>query len=134
MNSASAIRVLFALAAAYDGLLGLAFLVAGARIFAATGITPPNHWGYVDFAAGILVLFGAMFAQIATDPAKYRLLIPYGVLLKVCYVGTVFGHKWLGEGLPAMWLYFAVADTLFAVLFVLSLRALPTLKPPASAE
>lgn len=130
MNSATSIRALFLVAAAYDGLLGLAFLFAGQRIFAALGITPPNHWGYVDFGAGILVLFGILFLQVAKDPGKYCLLIPYGILLKVCYVATVAGHWCFGEGLPNLWKVFAAADTLFAILFYLSLRAL---RPTASS-
>lgn len=130
MNTQAWTRLLFYIAAAYDGLLGLVFLLAGPRIFAATGITPPNHWGYVDFSAGILVLFGILFLQVAKDPVKNLNLIPYGILLKVCYVGTVTGHWWFGEGLPNMWKLFAAADTLFAVLFVLSMRAL---RPTASS-
>lgn len=134
MPNLTPLRLLFVVAAAYDGLLGLLFLVAGARLYALTGITPPNHWGYVDFGAALLVVFGLMFAQIASDPGKYRVLIPYGVGLKACYIGTVVGHTWFGEGLPALWLYFAAADAVFAVLFVLSLRALPPVKPTASGE
>ena len=64
-----------------------------------------------------------MFLQIARDPMKSRALIPYGVLLKICYVGTV-GWHWIGQNLPDLWKYFAVADAIFAVLFLLSLRAL----------
>ncbi len=123
MNSIASIRLLFLVSAAYDGLLGLAFLVAGPRIYAATGIMPPNHWGYVDFAAGILVIFGLMFLQIARDPVKFQVLIPYGVLLKVCYVGTLVCY-WLGSGIPDLWKYFAAADTVFAVLYLLSLQTL----------
>lgn len=131
MKSIASIRRLYVVAAAYDGLLGLLFLVAGARVFAWTGITPPNHWGYVDFAAGILVIFGLMFLQIARDPVKFQVLIPYGVLLKACYVGTV-GWHWLDQGLPDLWKYFAGADVVFAVLFLISLRALKTEPPPRS--
>ncbi len=123
MKTLASIRLLFFISAAYDGLLGLAFLVAGSRIYASTGITPPNHWGYVDFPACILVLFGIMFLQIAMDPIKFRALIPYGVLLKVCYVGTVSWY-WISQSLPDLWKYFAAADTVLAVLFLISLRAL----------
>jgi FtsH-binding integral membrane protein len=92
-------------------------------LFELTGITPPNHWGYVHFAAGLLLVFGLMFRQIASDPARYRVLIPYGILLKVTYVGTVAWH-WLGEGLPGIWKIFAGADLVFLILFVATYRTL----------
>ena len=135
MKNLSTVRILYAIAAAYDGLLGLAFLAAGKRIFAACAITEPNHWGYVDFAAGILVIFGYMFLRIALRPVENRNLVTYGVLLKICYVATVVWHTMHG-GIPSLWQWFAGADTLFALAFLWSLGVLnaaakPT--PPAAA-
>ena len=124
MNSNS-VKLLYSIAAAYDGLLGLAFIVAGPTLFAIAQVTPPNHWGYVHFAAALLVVFGVMFRQIARDPKRYWELIPYGILLKVSYVGTVVWH-WLGEGLPDIWKLFAAADLIFLFLFVASYRSLST--------
>ena len=123
MKTLTSISLLYVISAAYDGLLGLAFLFAGPWIYTRLGITPPNHWGYVDFAAVLLVIFGMMFVQIARDPVKNQVLIPYGILLKIGYVGTVCWH-WFNAGIPNMWKQFAVADTLFAILFLVSLRAL----------
>lgn len=117
MKTVNPVRVLFAIAAAYDGLLGLAFLFAGPQIFGWCGVTPPNHWGYVQFPAGLLVTFGLMFLAVARQPLDNRNLIPYGILLKVCFVGTV-GWYWLSGGVPAMWKPFAVIDSVFALLFV----------------
>ena len=65
MKSPLPIRILFFVSFAYDGLLGLAFIFAAPTIFELAGITPPNHWGYVHFAAGTLVIFAWMFLQIA---------------------------------------------------------------------
>jgi len=129
MKSLLPIRVLYLISAAYDGLLGLAFLVAGPQIYAQAAITPPNHWGYVHFAAGILVVFGYMFLKVALHPAENRNLIVYGILLKVCYVGTV-GWHWLQAGLPDLWKYFAVADAVFAGLFFWSWLALNSAAAP----
>lgn len=123
-------RALYSIAALYDGLLGLAFVVAGPRVFELTGITPPNHWGYVHFAAGLLVIFGFLFFQIARRPVENRGLIVYGILLKVCYVATVGWHSFNG-GVPAMWQWFAAADVLFAILFFWSMTILE-LAPEAS--
>ncbi len=120
MKSLSSIRLLYYLAAAYDGLLGLAFILAAPRIYELCGITPPNHWGYVHFAAGILVIFGWMFLSIALRPVENRGLVLYGVLLKICYVLTVGWHQFHG-GIPHLWIGFAVADTAFLALFIWSM-------------
>lgn len=122
MKSQLSIRILYLIAAAYDGLLGLVFLAAGPRLYAHFQITPPNHWGYVHFGAGILVIFGWMFLEIARRPMESRNLVPYGILLKVCYVSTVAWY-WVHGDIPAMWKGFAAADTIFALLFVWSLQA-----------
>lgn len=119
MKSLLPVRILFALAAAYDGLLGLAFLAAGPRLYSFFAITPPNHWGYVHFGAGVLVIFALMFAAVARRPLENRNLIPYGMLLKVCYIATV-GWYWGHGDVPAMWKYFLGADAIFLVLFFLS--------------
>ena len=123
MKTNTPVRALYAVAAAYDGLLGLAFLVAGPALYAHFQITPPNHWGYVHFAAGILVVFGWMFLEIARRPEQSLNLVTYGILLKVCYVSTVAWY-WVHGDIPAMWKWFALADTIFAALFVWSLKSL----------
>lgn len=120
MKSLTCVRVLYAIAGLYDGLLGLAFLVAAPAMFRLAAITPPNHWGYIHFAAGVLVIFGWMFVAVARNPVGNRNLVVYGVLLKVCYVATVCWH-WYAGGIPNLWKYFALFDTLFGLAFVWSL-------------
>lgn len=110
------ISALFALAAVYDGLLGLVGLFAGGALFAWFGVTPPNHWGYVQFPSALLVVFAIMFVAIALDPVKNRNLVPYGILLKGSYCGVVL-YYWLTTDLPFMWKPFSVADFVFLVLF-----------------
>ena len=130
MKSLTSVRIVYGLAAAYDGLLGLAFLVAGPQIFDLLHITPPNHWGYVHFSAGLLVIFGYMFLTIARQPVENRNLVIFGVLLKVCYVLTVVWHSYQGY-VPPIWKYFAVADVIFAFLFLWSLKPLRLAAKPA---
>ncbi len=107
----------FAISAVYDGALGLGFLLLPEAIFTRFAVTPPNHWGYVQFAAAMLVVFALMFVQVARNPRANRNLMPYGILLKLAYSGVVLAY-WLGPDLPDMWKPFAVADSVFAVLFV----------------
>jgi len=123
MKARKMISGLFMVAALYDGILGAAFLVAGASVFRLFGVTPPNHMGYIHFPAALLVVFAAMFVAIALYPAKNRNLIPYGMLLKVSYCGVVFFH-WLTAGIPGMWKPFCIIDLLFLVLFAWAWQAL----------
>jgi len=114
-------KPLFYIAALYDGLLALLFLFFWRDVFAHFNITPPNHPGYVQFPALLLIIFGLLFLQIARDPAANRDLIVYGILLKIAYSGTVFWHHFTG-GVPSMWIWWAWADVAFLVLFVVAWR------------
>ena len=96
MQAQRSIVALFGVAAAYDGLLGIAFLL---------------------FPAALLVIFGLLFLNVAWRPHANRNLIPYGILLKVAYCAVVFGH-WFTADIPGMWKPLAFADAAFAVLFV----------------
>ena len=113
------IKLLFGASAIYDLLLGLAFLFGMDSLFARFGVTPPNHPGYVQFPALILILFAGLYFQIASNPVRFRNLIPYGVGLKIAYAGIVFFYMLTSE-IPAMWKPFAYADTLFAIGFIVA--------------
>lgn len=125
MKKKPAIQIMFLIAALYDGLLGLAFLVAPVALFGLFQVTPPNHIGYVQFPALLLMLFAWMFLKIAREPVANRNLIPFGVGLKVSFCAVVIGH-WALNGIPTMWKPFAVADLCFLVLFVAAARVLKT--------
>ncbi len=118
------IRPLFAIAALYDGILGVVFLLAPGLPFRTFSVTPPNHMGYVQFPAALLLVFGLMFLAVARDPVRSRNLIPYGVLLKVAYCG-VAGWYWAAGGMPGMWKPFVVVDAVMGILFVWAFRVLP---------
>jgi hypothetical protein len=115
------IRPLFVVAGIYDAALGLVFLAAGTSVFERFGVEPPNHVAYVQFPALLLLVFAAMFFRIATDPVRFRDLMPYGIGLKIAYTATVFGHEIAG-GVPSMWIPWAWADLACLVLFVVAWR------------
>ena len=117
MGRKTCMRTVFSIAALYDGLLGGSFLVAGERLFAAYKVAPPNHWGYIQFPAALLLVFALMFAAIARRPWQNRNLIPYGMLLKVSYCSVIGWHWWHGN-IPGMWVPFAVIDFVFLILFI----------------
>jgi hypothetical protein len=112
-------KPLFALAALYDGILGLAFLFFPSAIFAYYGVTPPNHPAYVQFPALLLLIFAALFMRIASNPARNYQLIPYGIALKASYCGLAFGYA-LTWGIPSMWMPWAWTDLAFMIVFVIS--------------
>lgn len=123
MRRESLFSVLFYAAAVYDAVLGLAFLFAAPAVFAWRGVTPPNHFGYVQFPGALLIVFALMFRAIAKRPAANRRLIPYGMLLKVSYCGVAFYH-WISSGIPGMWKPFAVIDLVFLILFAWAYRTI----------
>ena len=127
MRWRASVTALFVFAAIYDGAVGLMFLFAPGWAFERFGVTPPNHFGYVQFPAALLLVFTWMFIQVARRPIENRLLIPYTVMLKASYCGVVFFY-WATADLPAMWKPFALADLLFAALFVAAYRVLGGMK------
>ena len=122
------IRVLFLVGAAYDGILGLAFIVAAGPIYDALDVTRPNHMGYVHWGAAVVLIFGIGFLMVAVNPQRNRDIIKLGVLFKLAYAGTVLGHHFAGEGVPAMWLPFAGCDLVFLVLFLWALKVVPAVQ------
>jgi len=125
------IKPFYLIAALYDGVLGIAFIIAPAQIFAMYAVEPPNHMAYVQFPALLLILFGIMFYRIAMDPVKNRDLILYGCGLKVSYCSLTFWYL-LTTGVPSMWVPWAWADLVFLVLFVTSWRSLGSNSTAAS--
>lgn len=116
------IKILLVVCGVYDLLLGLVVTVAPAAFFRIAGVTPPNHYGYVQFPALLLIIFGAMFLRAAADPVGRRDVIVYGMALKASYSGLVFWYQ-LHGGVPALWIPWAWADLAFLVLFLLAWRS-----------
>jgi hypothetical protein len=115
------IKVLFAICALYDGLLGFVFLFIPAALYRIAGVVPPNHYGYVQFPALLLIVFGVMFLRIAADPVARREQMVYGMALKVSYFGLVFWYQVHG-GVPSLWIPWAWSDVVFLLLFLMAWR------------
>lgn len=117
------IKPFFLLAALYDGVLGMAFVIAPGEIFAMYEVIPPNHLAYVQFPAMLLILFAIMFFRIAMDPAGHRELILYGCGLKVAYCSLAFLYD-LTTGISDMWMPWAWMDLAFLAVFAWSWQLL----------
>ena len=129
MKATRMIAALYLLAALYDGLLGAAFLCAPEAVFRISAVTPPNHWGYVQFPAALLIIFALMFVAIARNPVQNRNLVIYGILLKAAYCSITFWY-WFSDGVPALWKPFAVIDLVTGLLFVWCYRTLEKATAP----
>lgn len=130
------ISSLFWIAAAYDGIVGLVFLLAPLRAFDWFHVTHPNHIGYVQFPAALLIVFASMFVAIARDPFRRRTLILYGVGLKASYCLVAGGH-WLIGGIPSMWKPLVIVDLAMLALFLAAYASLGGTAPhtrPATAD
>jgi hypothetical protein len=120
------IKVVFGISALYDGLLAVTFLCFNAAIFDFFGIPQPNHPGYIHFPALLMIVFALLYWRIAVDPIKFKVLIPYGMGLKISYCAVVFVHRLTG-GIPSMWMPFAWFDLFSLLLFYLAWRKVNTL-------
>jgi len=117
----STVRLLFVIAGIYDLVIGLAFLLAGPQLYDATGVTHPNHWGYVQFSALLLGIFGIMFFAVAYDPVANHNLMPFGMLLKLSYTGLV-AYYWVSIDVPWLFKPFAIIDGIMFILFYMAYR------------
>lgn len=117
------IRLLFVVAAIYDFVIGLVFLLYGPQLFDSAGVPQPNHWGYIQFGSLMLIIFGVMFFVIAVAPLANRNLIPFGMLLKASYCGLTF-YYWSTTDLPSLFKPFAIIDLIMLALFALAFRKL----------
>lgn len=118
------IKQLFTVAALYDFILGVLFLVAWKPLYDVFGVTPPNHPGYIQFGAALVAIFGIGFWFVAQHPERNRDLVKMGILLKIAYASVVLGHQLLGS-VPAVWVPFAWLDLGFLALFIVALRGIP---------
>lgn len=114
MKPASAV---FYTAAAYDGVLGILFLVFPISLLEFFHVRAPYHPGYIQFPAALLIVFAIMFLAIARRPSVNRNLIPYGMLLKVSYCAIVFWY-WAFGSISYIWKPFAIFDLVFLLLFI----------------
>ncbi|MFA6169653.1 MAG: hypothetical protein WCW67_01730 [Candidatus Margulisiibacteriota bacterium] len=116
------IAPLFVAAALYDGLLGLIGVAVPVWVYAQFNMPLPEHLGYVQLPALLMIVLAFAFIAIARDPRGNKNLIWYGVMVKVAFCLVAFGHFFFGT-IPAMLLPFAIVDLIFIGLFIGAERA-----------
>jgi hypothetical protein len=122
------IRFIFTASGIYDGILGFVIFFLGYSVYDANGVMRPNHIGYIQFPALLLIIFGIMFLQVGKSPVKYRGMMWYGIGLKIAYAGLVFYYL-MADGIPFMWVPFAILDTIFLILFIASWMSVRGINP-----
>lgn len=115
-------KTLFLVAGIYDLILGPIYFFGYQTLFDMFALPAAGHPTYVQFPALLITIFGVMFLQISTDPVKYRSMIPYGMALKVGFVGLAIWSV-LTVGLASVWLLIALLDFLFLIAFILAWRS-----------
>jgi hypothetical protein len=103
------IRIVLILCGLFDGVVGLVFAIAPAAMFQHFAVAPPNHYGYIQFPALLLIIFAVIFFRAAADPVGRRETILYGAALKASYSGLVFWYQ-LHGGVPSLWIPWAWTD------------------------
>ncbi len=129
----STISLLYYVAGIYDFVIGAVFLFFGTQLFDWATIPYPNHWGYVQFCSLMLMVFGSMFLAIGRDPVGNRNLMPFGMLLKISYVGIV-SFYWLTTGCPFLFKPFVAIDFVMLVLFVIAYLTTSQTRPAVGAH
>ena len=113
-------RSLFAIAAVYDVLLGIAFTFFPAQAYGALGIREklPVFGGYLALLGAFVFVIGIAYFLIARgDLRRNRDLILIGTLYKLAYSATAFCY-WLTGNIPHIIFaaLFGVADAVFFIL------------------
>ena len=113
-------RSLFAVAAIYDIVLGIAFIFFRHPIYGALGISDklPAFGCYLTLLGVFVLVIGVAYALIARgDLRRNADLILVGALYKAAYATTAF-YYWAHGNLPhvAFGAVFGVADVIFLVL------------------
>jgi formate/nitrite transporter FocA (FNT family) len=113
-------RSLFAIAAVYDILLGIAFTLFPVRTFDALGIREklPAFGGYLTLLGAFVFVIGIAYLLIASgDLRRNRDLILVGTLYKLAYSATAFYYWSVGKIPHVIFVaLFGVADAVFFVL------------------
>jgi hypothetical protein len=121
----NAIKAVFTVAAVYDFVLGAVFGLFYRPIYQYAGSVLPNHPGYVQLPALLIMTFGVGFWMVAANPERNAAIIPLGILMKASFCLVVFGHLLFGRSIP-FYIPFAVIDLIFAVLFLAAYRSVQT--------
>lgn len=121
-------RIIFALAAAFNFLVGLPLLLAPVAFYTALQQPAPTDLLSVQTAALLISVFGVGYAMVARDPPANRPIVWLGLLGKAPLPVMVWLQMQAGKATMSAF-QLTLGDAVFATLFLVFL--LTTRKPAA---
>lgn len=125
-------RTGFLVAAAYDIVLGAAFVFLYKPILDALDITAPDNKSYIHLAAVFVLVQGISYLFAYRNLKGNADLIRVGVVYKLAYVLVAFYYLAIDDLLHWVFFLFGLIDLGFMVFFVGALRAIKS--APANAQ
>jgi hypothetical protein len=119
---ASSWRTFFLVAALYDIVLGVVFVVAGEQILVAIGMELPPHVAYIQLAAIFIFVQGLSYWLAYRDPFGNLGIVRVGVAYKAAYAGLAAWYLVIGRLPSVFFIPWAIVDLAFLVGFVVFLR------------
>ena len=119
-------RGVFIGAAAFDGVLGLAFFFLYGPIFQQLDIPLPDNTSYIHLTAAFVFVQGVGYWFVYRNPLRNIDLVKVGVVYKVIYSAVALYYLVINDLLHAVFAWFAAFDVVFLVLFVAFLAMVKT--------
>ena len=116
-------KSLFLVAAAYDIVLGLAFIFLYDPILDALDITPPDNKSYIHLASVFVLVQGLGYLFVYRNLAGNLDMIRVGVIYKAAYATVAVYYLAIDELLHWIFFLFGMIDIVFMGLFVATLVA-----------
>ena len=124
MRNLAFYKGVFAVAAAYDLVLGVVFLFLYPWVYGVMGIALPTEPAYLETSAAFVLVQGFMYILVYRNVERNRDLILVAVIYKLAYAAISLYHFGLGDLPHTLFAVSGFLDLGFVVLFVLCLRAL----------
>jgi hypothetical protein len=115
-------RIFFLVAALYDMLLGVAFVIFGEQILNAIDMELPPHIAYIQMAAVFIFVQGFSYLLPFLDPLGNLGIVRVGIVYKAAYAGLALWYLAIGALPSVFFIPWAIIDLGFLVGFVLFLR------------
>lgn len=110
-------RGLFLIAAFYDFILGILFLFFYRPVYAYFAITLPDYPMYLQMAAAFVIAMGVGYYFIYRNLYRNVDLVKLGIVYKAVYSGLT-SYFFFTNRAHITFLWFAVIDALFALVFI----------------
>jgi len=124
-------RGVFLVAAAYDIVLGAAFIFFYKPILDALDITPPDNKSYIHLAAVFVLVQGISYLFAYRNLVGNADLIRVGIVYKAAYALVAIYYLAIDDLLHWVFFLFGVLDFGFMLLFIGALSAIARARTPA---